>query len=209
MTIILSTTSTGSTYSTLKADIASELNRTDLTDKIPGFISRAESYLFRELQVKERQVSVTGTTVGEYADLPTDYGSISKVSVSYAGSARTLDYMARPSVSTYTDVYPKYFSLENGKLRIYNAGDGQAYTLYYIPKIEALSDTITTNWLLENAPDLYLYASTLEGAKHVRNPVLTDSMTNSTALALDSVKRFAERRGEPATGSMQIKVRRG
>jgi hypothetical protein len=209
MTIVLTPSVSSATYSQLKSDIAAELHRTDLTDKIPGFISRAESYLFRELQVKERQTTFSGTTIGEYAELPTDYGSVSKVTVSYSGSRRTLDYMARPSVSTFTDVYPRYFSLENGQLRIYNAGDGQAFTLYYIPKLEKLSDTIAANWLLDNAYDLYLYASTLEGAKHIRNQVVTDAMTGATALALDSVKRFAERRGEPATGSLQIKVRRG
>jgi hypothetical protein len=198
------------TYATLKADIASELHRTDLTDKIPGFIARAEAYLSRELaSVKSREIIVTGTTTGGYADLPTDFGSVSKVSVTYSGAARTLDYIALSQVTSGVDVFPKYYSFENGKLRIYGTGDGQAYSLYYIPKLEALSDTVATNWLLDNAPDLYFYASTLEGAKHVRNQAVIDAMTNSTALALDSVKRFAERQGQPATGSMQIKVRRG
>lgn len=198
------------TYATLKADIAAELHRTDLTDKIPGFIARAEAYLGRELSsVKYREIIVTGTTTGGYADLPADFGSVSKVSVSYNGAARTLDYIALAETSTNVDAYPKYFSFENGKLRIWGTGDGQAYSLYYIPKLEALSDTVTTNWLLDNAPDLYLYASTLEAAKHVRNQAVIDSMTNSTALALDSVKRFAERQGQPASGSMQIKVRNG
>jgi hypothetical protein len=197
------------TYVTLKSDVAAELHRTDLTDKIPGFIARAESYLFRELQIKERQVSVSGTTTGGYATLPTDYGSISKITVTYQGSTRALDYNPSPSISTYTDVYPRYYTIENGQIKIPNAGDGQAYTLYYIPDLIPLSDSVTTNWLLDNASDLYLYASTLEGAKHVRNQAVIDSMTTATALALDSVKRFAERRGQPATGSMQIKVRRG
>lgn len=197
------------TYATLKDDIAAELHRSDLTDKIPNFIARAESYLFRELQIKERQVSVTGTTTGGYAALPADYGSISKITVSYAGSTRALDYNPSPSVSTYTNVYPRYYTIENGQIKIPNAADGQAYTLYYIPDLQPLSGTVATNWLLDNAYDLYLFASVLEGARYTQNQALIDPMTSAVALALDSVKRFAERRGQPAIGSLQIKVRRG
>lgn len=197
------------TYATLKADIAAELHRTDLTANIPNFIVRAESYLFRELQIKERQVSVTGTTTGGYAALPADYGSISKITVTYQGSTRALDYNPSPSISTYTDVYPRYYTIENGQIKIPNAGDGQAYTLYYIPDLLPLSDSVTTNWLLDNAYDLYLYASVLEGARYTQNQAIIEPMTSAVAMALDSVKRFAERRGQPATGSLQIKVRRG
>lgn len=197
------------TYSTLKADIASELHRTDLTAQIPNFIVRAEAYLFRELQIKERQVSVSGTTTGGYASLPADYGSISKITVSYNGITRALDYNPSPSISTYTDVYPRYYTIENGQIKIPNAGDGQAYTLYYIPDLAPLSDAAPTNWLLDNAYDLYLFASVLEGARYVRNQAVVDAMTGAVTLSLDSVKRYAERRGQPATGSLQIKVRRG
>lgn len=197
------------TYSTLKADIASELHRTDLTAQIPNFIVRAESYLFRELQIKERQVSVSGTTTGGYASLPADYGSISKITVTYNGSTRALDYNPSPSISTYTDIYPRYYTIENGQIKIPNAGDGQAYTLYYIPDLAPLSDSAPTNWLLDNAYDLYLFASVLEGARYTQNQAIIDPMTSAVALALDSVKRYAERRGQPATGSLQIKVRRG
>jgi len=114
-----------------------------------------------------------------------------------------------PDVPTSVDAYPKYYSLENGKLRIYGTGDGQTYTLYYIPAIQPLSDTVTTNWLLENAFELYLYAAAREGSKYVRNQAEVDRLTGDIALSLDSVKRYAERRGQPSIGSMQIKVRRG
>ena len=51
-------------YDELKTDVAAYLHRTDLTDKLAGFIERAESYLFRELAIKELEVSVSGTTTG-------------------------------------------------------------------------------------------------------------------------------------------------
>lgn len=195
-------------YAQLQTDIADYLHRTDLTADIPTFISRAEAYMFRELQAKELQLSVSGTTTGGYAALPADFGSVSRVVIASDGRERSLDYQAVPDASTAIEAHPTKYCLEQNQLRIWNAGDGQAYTLFYIPAFQALSVSNTTNWLLDNAKDLYLYASALEGARHIRNANEVASLTAMMPTLLDSVKSFAERRGQPASGSLQIKPRR-
>lgn len=197
------------TYSELQSLVASYLHRNDLTAQIPGFISLAESYLFRELVIKELQTSVTGTTTDDYAALPVDFGSVSRVSVTYGNSARTLDYIALADAPISTTSAPSFYSLEKNQIRIWGAGTGTSYTLYYIPAITPLSDLAPTNWLLDNAQELYVYAAALEGAKYIRDDAETQKLMGFVAAGLDSVKRFSERRGQPATGSMQIKVRRG
>jgi hypothetical protein len=194
------------TYSELQTNIANYLHRADIAAKVPSFISLAEAYLFRELQVKELQISVTGTTTGEYALLPSDFGTLSRLSVTLNGKEYSLDYKAQ--AETVAKYAPDSFALENNQIRIWGASTGQAYTLYYIPDIQPLSSTVDTNWLLTNAPDLYLYASVLEGAKHVRNQGEIDKLTPQIPALLDSVRRFADRRAQPVTGSLQIKPRR-
>lgn len=196
------------TYAELQSAVISYLHRTDVADDVPSWIALAEAYLFRELHVKELQTSVSGTTTSGYADLPTDFGSVSRVSVTYSGAARTLDYISLAEAPTDNTSAPSFFSLENNKLRIWGASDGQAFVLYYIPKIEPLSDTNTTNWLLENAHDVYFYATALEGAKFLRNAAEEQKLAAVLPSMIDGVKRFAERRGQPTTGSMQIKPRR-
>lgn len=196
------------TYATLKTDIANYLHRTDLTSVIPTFIELAESYMFRELDIKETETSADGTTTSGYGALPTDFGSVSKVSVTYNGAARLLDYAPQAYVPTAAEPYPKYYALEKGQLRIYGATDGQAYTLYYKPVIPNLSDTQTTNWLLDNAKDLYLYCSCLEGAKHIRDMAETQKLQAMIPPLLDSVRRLAERKGQPSAAPMRITPRR-
>ena len=195
------------TYSALQSDIAAYLHRGDLTDQIPTFIRTAEAFLFRELFVKELMTTATLTTTGEYADLPADFAAVSKVTADYGGTTYNLDYRSEP-VNTTVTVMSSY-ALENGQIRVMGASTGTVVTLYYIPKITALSDTNTTNWLLDNASDLYLYASCLEGARFVRNAQMVQELTALSTAALDAVKRYIERRGQPSTGSMQIRVRRG
>lgn len=196
------------TYTTLKADIADYLHRDNLTTQIPTFIELAESYMFRELNVQELQTSVTGTTIaGGYVTLPADFGSIARITVTEGSWTTNLDYMAVPDVSSTVQVHPQFYSLENNQIRIIGAGADQAYTLFYTPDIQPLSDTVTTNWVLDNAKELYLYASCLEAARYLRDAAEINLLSPIVSLALESAKRFAERRSQPFVGSLRIRPR--
>lgn len=195
------------TYSELQTQIAAYLHRTDLTAQIPTFIGLAEAVLFREINVKDLQTTATLTTTGEYASLPVDFGALSKIEVTVNGVTYPLDYQSQPETVSGT-VSPSKYAFEKGQIRIYGAGTGTVATLYYTPRIEALSATNTTNWILDNAPDLYLYASAMEGAKYIRDDAQAAALTGYVAGAMDTVKKFSERKGQPITASLQIKVRR-
>ena len=192
-------------YSELQTAIADYTHRSDLVAKIPSLIAQAEAKLFRELNIKALNIILAGTTTGEYITLPTDFGQVNRVTITFSSREYNLDYASQPF--NYVSPFPKYYALENNKLRIFGAATGQAYTLYYTPLIAALSATNTSNWILANAQDLYIYASALEVAMYTKNkddmavlPPLIDSL-------LDGVKRFAERKGQPTTSSLQIKPR--
>lgn len=194
-------------YATLQTDIASYLHRSDLTATIPTFIATAESYIFRELVIKELQTSAVLTSVGEYVTLPTDFSAVNRITVTVGGVERTLDYKSQPDNYTVVSGTPVSFSLESDQLRLWGAGTGTECTLYYTPKIQNLGASVSTNWLLDNAYDLYLYVGALEGARYVRAQEQIDALTPLVMSALDSVRRFAERRGLPSTASLQIKPR--
>ena len=121
--------------------------------------------------------------------------------------ANTLDYKAQDYTPT-GQVYPEQYALESNQLRIWGAYTGQAYKLYYTPNLAALSDSNTTNWLDTNAPDLYLYATALEAAKYIRDQQEVANLTPMVAALIDSIRRASERKGQPSTGSLQIKPRR-
>lgn len=193
------------TFATLKTDVAEYLHRTDLTAKMATFIALAEAALFRELQIKDLAVSVTGTTTGEYATLPADFGTVVRLTATVGDSEYNLDYKAKDYTTTLS--YPNSYSLENNKLRIFGTSTGQAYRLYYIANIAPLSDTNTTNWLLTNAPDLYLYATAMEAAKYIKDTNEIQLLAPMVSGLVESVRRLSERKGQPTSGSMQIKPR--
>jgi hypothetical protein len=191
-----------STYATLQADVADYLHRTDLTAKIPGFIARAEATMFRELNIKDIQTVVDDVTDEDYITLPADFGSIVRLTTTKAGVERTVDFVS--PTERYTN--QNQYSFEAGGIRLFGSGNGTAYNLYYTPVIEPLSDDNTTNWLLDNAPDLYLYASALEAAIYIRDTELMQVLSSMTGGLIESVRRLSERKFIPS-GSLQIKAR--
>ena len=193
-------------YTTLKTLVADYLHRTDLTDKLETFIALAESLLFREINIKALEVAVTGTSVAGSIALPADLGTVNRITVSYGGNTMALDYASQPNI--YSAGVPQSYTLESGALKL-DTLTSQAYTLYYTPKIDALSVSNPTNWLLDNAPDLYLCAAQLEGAKYVKDEGRIASLGAMLAPLLDSVQRLTQRTGQPARGGMQVRPRRG
>lgn len=197
------------TYATLKTDIAGYLHRNDLTANIPGFIALAEAYMLRELALREVETSATGVTAGATIALPADFASLVRLTVTHGSTEHDLDLASQALSYAASTGVPQSYKLESNALRLFPAPtSGYTYTLYYRATISPLSDSVTTNWLLTNAPDLYLYASCLEGAKHIRDMEQVGALSAQVGPLLDSVRRLSERKGQPARGGMQIKPRR-
>lgn len=208
MTTVVYSDPVAKTYAQLVIDVGAYLHRTDLLSRVPNFIAWAENFLFRELSVKELMTSTALTISGGLVAMPSNVNSVSKVVVDSNGQRYTLDYSNVALEFSDTLTTPSFYTFENDAIRVANAADGSVVTVFYTPKIDALSESNTSNWILENAYDLYLTASTLEGARYARNMPEMDRLTPLVSSLLDGVKRYAERRGQPAMSGMQIKPRR-
>jgi hypothetical protein len=197
------------TYATLQTDIADNLHRTDLTTKIPGFISRAEAFMFRELNVRDLETSATGTTTGSLITLPADFAYLVKITTTYNGREYQLDYANDPYAETAVNGLPTSYMMESGGIRLYpQAGTGYAYKIYYGADVDALSDSNTTNWLLDNAYDLYLQASLAEAHRWTQETAEEAKANALIAPMVDSVRRLIERKAQPGRSGLQIKPRR-
>ena len=66
------------TYAELKTAVANFLARSDLTDRIPEFISMAEARMGRELETRSQEKRATATLTGgdAFVSLPTDLRSV-------------------------------------------------------------------------------------------------------------------------------------
>lgn len=148
-------------YTGLKEEIATTLDRDDLTSYIDSFIDLAEARLARDIRIREMIVRATATVTDRYLALPTGFLQMSTMRL----------------LTTPVTVLQELGLPEMNRQRLETAGKPTRYTVHeeiefdrapdedytvemiYYGQLTALSDDNTSNALLARAPDAYLYAA--------------------------------------------------
>ena len=163
------------TYAELKTAVADFLNRDDLTSTIDTFIDLAEVQLNRDVRHWKMEQRSEAEIDDQYLTLPTDWLETIRITVEdtvpYALNLVSRDEIQdRRLRGANVSGKPVYYAHIAGELELYPTPDATYnIELLYTQKIEALSDSNTSNWLLSEAPDLYLYAVLLETAIYLRD----------------------------------------
>lgn len=198
------------TYAELQSEMTAWGKRSDLTAKYASFITLAEASILRELKLRVNETTATGTTSGATIAIPTGCDRILRVEITANGVSYTLDYTSPNGIEplTYSTGFPSRFTVEDGAIRLLSApADSYTYTVYYIPNLDALSDTNTTNWALTNAPDVYLFGALEQMSHYALDQEQAAKYHGMFLGAMDSVKRVDEARRLPVSGGLQIKPR--
>jgi hypothetical protein len=163
-----------STYSALKTAIARLINRTDLTNDIPGFIRMAEARMFRVLRGHEFTCSRSVTISSGSMSLPCGFRGVVAFRLNNRPSA--LEFVTPQQMDdkfdagTSTTGEPRYYAIAGGKFLFSPEPDADYEArLIVTERPEHLSSSNPENWLLEQHPDLYLYASALHAAPLLRD----------------------------------------
>lgn len=155
------------TYATLKTAILDELDDSSLSDYAGDFIQRAEAMFNRRLYSLDTEDTGTATTVADtaYVSLPTGYKGMISVRIGDYEPLKQLspdDFQAKWHEATAA--LPQNWAIIDSLLYLGPTPD-EAYTVNfnYVRTLTALSDSNTSNWILAQHPDLYLYASLAYG----------------------------------------------
>ena len=155
-------------YSTLQTAIINWIDRSDISDRVPEFISLAEARINRKLRV--RGIADRSTTLlvsgQQYYTLPTDFLQTRNVQIT-TNPIKTLVYrtpeqidVEYPSTSSGT---PVAFTIIGDEIQLRPVPSStDTLEIAYFARPAALSDSNTTNWVITNAPDLLLYGSLIE-----------------------------------------------
>ncbi len=195
------------TYSELKSNIASYLNRSDLTDQLDIFIDQTEAEINRRIRNKDMVKRATAVVENQYLTLPTDWLEVINVEIQsnnftplFQQSIESLDVYRR-STDNVTG-QPIYFSIVNDTLEVAPSPDG-SYTLQltYFGKIDALSDSNTSNFISNNNPDVYLYGALKHASIFLMEDERVGLFSSQFEKALEEM-RLAQEKAEYAKGSL-------
>ena len=168
-----------STFTGLKESIADWLDRSDLTARIPDFITLAEARINRELRIRPMEVrSTMETTSGQqYFNLPGGYIQMRNIQLN-TDPIRALEYITPEMLDRLyggsSKGVPRAYTLIGDEIQLAPIPDS-GYTLEmafyekFTPLGDGTSGTVTNNWLTNNAPDVLLYGSLLEAEPFIKN----------------------------------------
>jgi hypothetical protein len=164
-----------STYSELKTAIANWLDRSDLTDVIPDFITLAETRHKRDFKIRRMETRVTANTISgtEYYTLPDDYIAMRNIKLNSdpktALNFLTPEIMDRLQAGSSTGK-PKAYSIKGNTIQLRPLPDGvYEIEISYYKTFAALSDSNTTNDMLTHHPDAYLYGALVQAEPYLQN----------------------------------------
>ena len=202
------------TYTELKSSLADWLNRTDLTSVIADFISLAEAQMERQLRTRQMIVRATASfaAAAEYGTVPDDFMEVKSIKLDTnpvtSLTFQTIEAMDQLSNTTYlSSGKPLYFTVVGNQFRLLPIPDG-AYTadLVYYAKLTKLSDSNATNWLLTQAPDVYLYGALLQAAPYLQDDARISVWSSLYLAGLDQLQ-VADDRGSTSGGALLARAR--
>lgn len=160
------------TYSDLLASVASWLNRDDLTAVIPDFVTLFERFANREIRTgaMEAETTLTAGASSPLIDLPADLAEIRWIVPTASPDATLKPISPQQGDTLYSTPIgaPYAYAVVGSQIKVYpTPASGTTFTLHYYQEIPALSDANTTNWLLTDHPDIYLYGTLLQSAPYL------------------------------------------
>lgn len=158
------------TYSDLQTSVAAWMNRTDLGTYLADFIALCEADLQRRCKLVEFEATATTAITAGVGGMPADF--VGMRSVYWDGSADyPLTYVTPAEFDQWreeTSGDGLIYTISGSTIRTAPMGDG-SLVLTYNAKFTALSDTNTSNSLLTNHPDVYLYGALKQAAIFVKD----------------------------------------
>ena len=187
------------TYAELQSNITDFLNRDDLASVTPTFISLAEADMQRQVRHWRQEKRSTAELDTQYSAIPADFLEAIRFYIT-SGESRPLELISqfqlldRKYQRANTSGEPAYYAITAGEIEIFPAPAG-TYTaeLYYNARIEPLSDSNTSNWMLQYFPDAYLYGSLVHSAPYLKDDARLQIWAALYQSAIDAINMSGEK----------------
>lgn len=172
------------TYSDLQTAIANWLNRDDLTAQIPDFITMAEVRFNRELRTIQMVKRATATSNNEFVAVPADWLEAKDISI----ADLPLSYISAEKLGEWKNLKvtgkTRFYTIVGAELELFPAPTSDVTVeMAYYAKIPSLSVSNPSNWILAQAPDLYLYGALQQASTFLMDDMRLAAMAaNATAI---------------------------
>lgn len=201
-----------STYQELKDQILNFINKPDVEQTIDTFIDLTEAQLNRSVRHWRMERRSTATLDSQYSTLPTDFLEPIRLSLT-SGDTYSLNLESQQRLAerrmkiVNTSGRPTSYAITDGTIEVVPTPDGD-YTLemVYYSRVDALSSSNTSNWVLEYYPDAYLYGSLMHTAPFLGDDARMATWTTLFQNAIQGINQDSEKTKYGGSGH-RMKIR--
>ena len=171
-----STSPTGFTLSTLKQSIANRLGRNSLADMLGEFVMLGEARIYngwRDIDVQVEPLRIRAMLAIEnqsLSTLPDGFLSVERLTVpDWTGRAPALTYLTPQEFSKLPPSgCARHYTIADGAVQV-EGGQPATFSLSYYRRLLPLAGDDDTNWILQYAPQVYLYSALIEAYQHIKD----------------------------------------
>jgi hypothetical protein len=189
------------TYTDLTAAIGSWLQRSDIAALFPTFVQLFEACANRRLRVRQQEATVELTPSNGAVALPADYLMWRRLT--FTGNPRQELAYVEPSwlQTAYPDQpadVPRVFTIEGNNIETMPLDPSSTpLELVYFQQIPSLAAN-STNWLMTQHPDLYLFGALAEAQAYAVNAEAAALWKARRDELFDEIERLSNKSRAPA-----------
>lgn len=193
------------TYANLQTEIEDASYRTDLTAKIPSFISLCEADMQVRCKLVEFEGSATLSVVAGVAALPVDFKGHRAAFVD-GDQSRPLQYVTpdRFDLLTSQSGPGSWFTITGSSFKMAPQSDSSVVLTYYA-KFTPLSNVATSNSILLNYPDAYYNGSLMQLGLYIKDDAMVATRKGLFDEAIGRIKKDNQDRKYP--GPLTVRAR--
>jgi hypothetical protein len=187
-----------STYAELLTEISGYTTRGDVEQVIPLWVQFAEADFNRRLRHRKMVARKTSALATGRVALPSDWLSAINIEVDGRIPSR-LAYLSPSDLDKARDDYetsgiPLYYTLVGDEIEVApHPSTAATLEMLYYARIPALSGSNTTNWLLSEAPDLYLFGALAQALPWLEGDPRAQSWVDKAEAILAQINTHDER----------------
>jgi hypothetical protein len=181
-----------SDYASLLVDAGEYAGREDIAHNFPRFLGLAELKLNRGLRVADMEVTDEIALIDGEGTLPADFLEAREVRNASGIPIRAVSLQQLTNSCVDRSGTPAGYAIVGSTIKVRPVSDNELTVTYYA-RIPALAPSNPTNWLLEKAADVYLYALVTEIAIWERDAAKAQAGQQLMSLALSGLTVEDER----------------
>lgn len=151
-------------YANLKQAIQNFSHRDDVSSVIDDFIDLAENRIDNGLRLRSNELRSTATapTSDRFLALPDRFLEMRRLSLINGSNTYDIEYRAPEALKLESAGIPKFFTITSQIEFDRTPSSGYTIEMAYYARLNPLSDSNTSNNVLTDYPNLYLYGALVE-----------------------------------------------